>query len=248
MSVRVIIAKPRRLRRMNRVEVWHVPLALDAVRCRAAEAWLDEGERERARRLVRPPDRVAYTAAHAALRGLLAARCDERPARLRFAHGQAGKPQLDRSAHPGEPQFNLSHSGMHALIALGMRAPVGIDLEVLAHAQEHAGELSGVFCPQEQQEIATLPVAERALASLRCWTRKEAVLKAVGCGFQVEPTALRVSTGPEARLLSSQHAAIDAAAWSLETLDRADHWAGALAVAGPAPTVTWREWDWEVLA
>ena len=233
---------------MNRVEVWHVPLALDAVQCRAAEAWLDEGECERARRLVRPSDRVAYTAAHAALRGLLAAHCGERPWLLRFAIGPAGKPQLDRSAHPGAPQFNLSHSGAHALVALGTRAPVGIDLEVLAHAQEHAGELSNVFCPQEQQEIASLPLAERSLASLRCWTRKEAVLKAVGCGFQVEPTLLRVSTGPEARLLASQHPVVDAAAWSLVGLDRADHWAGALAVTGPASTVTWREWDWKVLA
>lgn len=235
---------------MNHVEVWHVPLALDAVQCRAAEAWLDEGERERVRRLVRPSDRMAYTAAHAALRGLLAARCGEPPARLRFANGPAGKPQLDPTAHPQALQFNLSHSGAHALIALGMHAhaPVGIDLEVLENAQEHAAELSDVFCPQERQEIAALPVAERALASYRCWTRKEAVLKGVGCGFQVEPTALRVSTGPEARLLASRHPAIDAEAWSIVSLDRADHWAGALAAAGTAPVIAWREWNWDVLA
>lgn len=227
-----------------------MPLALDAVQCRMAEGWLDEDERERARRLVRPSHRVAYTAVHAALRGLITARCGERPERLRFVHGAAGKPQLDGASPAQALQFNLSHSGPHALIALGAHAhaPVGIDLEVLDHAQAHAGELSGVFCPQEQQEIAALPAAERALASYRCWTRKEAMLKAVGCGFQVEPTALRVSTGPEARLVASHHPAIDAATWSLVALDRADHWAGAVAVAGSAPAITWHEWDWKVLA
>lgn len=229
---------------MNGVEVWHVPLALSAAQCRVAQDWLDEAERDRVCRLVRPTDRLAYTAAHAALRGLLAKRTGERPNRLRFSSGPAGKPQLDT----GSLQFNLSHSGTHALIAIGTHAPVGIDLEVLEHAAQRAGELSDVFCPQEQLEIAALRSCDRPLASYRCWTRKEAVLKAVGCGFQVAPSDIRVSTGPQACLLDSRHPAVDPAAWSLLALDLPGAWTGAVAVAGPMPAVTRREWRWEALA
>lgn len=229
---------------MDCVEVWHVPLSLSAAQCRAAHARLDEAERTRAGKLVRPTDRIAYTAAHAALRTLLATHTGASPQRLRFSLGPAGKPQLEsESLH-----FNLSHSGGHALIALSARAPVGIDLEVLEHAAQRAPALSDVFCLQERQEIAALPPGDRPLASYRCWTRKEAVLKAVGCGFQLAPAGVHVSTGTEARLLGSQYPAIDPAAWSLVALDEPHRWAGALAVAGSLPAVTWREWSWEALA
>jgi 4'-phosphopantetheinyl transferase len=87
----------------------------------------------------------------------------------------------DRAVH-----FNISHGRMHdaVSVALGMR--VGIDIEEFA-PPDRDGVAETMMSPSEFMYFISLPAHERDRAFLRLWTRKEAVMKAAGVGFLVEP-------------------------------------------------------------
>ena len=162
------------------VHVWLIDLSI----AEADAATLDAGERSRASRFVRLGDRQRYVAAHAGLRAILAAYIGVEPAQLQFSAAVRGKPRLVR----GELRFNLSHSADHALLSVCRGAELGVDIEAwrgvdaeLARAFLSADELASM-CAAAQADDATL---------IACWTRKEAYLKALGCGLEIDPRSVR---------------------------------------------------------
>ncbi|GAA3145210.1 4'-phosphopantetheinyl transferase superfamily protein [Streptomyces rameus] len=92
----------------------------------------------------------------------------------------------------GTVHLSLSHSEGYSALLLSPRHPVGLDIErvrpmpvdVLAPATLGGDERAYVF--------GEPPGPRRSLAYLRCWTRKEAVLKAVGTGVVGDLAALGV--------------------------------------------------------
>ncbi|MFE9482387.1 4'-phosphopantetheinyl transferase family protein [Streptomyces spororaveus] len=68
------------------------------------------------------------------------------------------------------------------MIALSDHAVVGVDVERVP-----ARPLTGALHPEEEDELALLNPADRPAAFARAWTRKEAVLKALGAGLQTDP-------------------------------------------------------------
>lgn len=228
------------------MQLWIVPLRLtpaSAARCLAS---LDEAERERARRLRDERLRSAHVAAHGALRGLLGAALGCPPGAVRFRRGSHGKPLLEGARGEGL-HFNLSHADDVALIALSLRGPVGVDIEALDRAAERASDLHAVLSDLERAAIARLPPAARPLATYRCWVRKEALLKAAGCG--IGPGGLdriSVSCTAPARLLASSHPWLPAGLWSLRALESPGRWTAAVSMAGALPrAIAVSRWDWD---
>lgn len=141
---------------------------------------LDETERARASRFAFERDRRRYIAAHGSTRRALGAYLQQSPACLRFTVGEHGKPRL-AGASPGV-RFNLTHSGDRAMLAVTLDREVGIDLE--AHRQVDTIDLAQrFFSPRERDALEALAPADRLEAFFRCWTRKEAFLKALGAGL-----------------------------------------------------------------
>jgi 4'-phosphopantetheinyl transferase len=109
--------------------------------------------------------------------------------------GEHGRPEL---AEPSQRalQFNWSHSGNAALIAVARGVAPGIDLErVRPHA--HAMQLARrFFHPEEVAALAALPASEQEAAFLQLWTGKEAVLKATGRGIAFGLDRLRLAVAP----------------------------------------------------
>jgi len=184
-------AAPVRLPAPPPFELWLVSLAGEATSADAA--LLDDVERERAARFVFERDRHRYVAAHAALRRLLGQRTGRLPESLRFELGAFGKPRLSVAA---ECTFSLSHSGDRALVAIAQDGDIGVDLERVAPLRDAEALVRQCFSEREQRQFFAMPEPERALTFLRAWTRKEACLKALGTGLQVEPSA--VDTGLDA--------------------------------------------------
>ena len=111
--------------------------------------------------------------------------------------------------------FNLSHSHGLAVIAVGAGREVGIDVELLR--PEFAGEdiAKRYFSAREVRELAQLPVGSRTEGFFRCWTRKEAYIKARGEGLHVPLDSFSVSLSPDRfpELLSA-----DESRWKIESL------------------------------
>lgn len=159
--------------------VWRLDLDLTAPPADADWGLLDAEEGARALRLRRHADRVRFVATRAALRRLLAERLGCAPRALRFETGPHGKPRL-RRGRAGQPalDFNVSHAGGFALIALSRRGAVGIDIERCNPDLDTARLEPQVLSPLERRMEAC-----RRPDFFECWVVKEAVLKALGLGI-----------------------------------------------------------------
>jgi 4'-phosphopantetheinyl transferase len=157
---------------------------------------------------------------------LLGAALGTGAAHLTFAANAFGKPQLT-----GSPvSFNVSHSGHIALIALTSGVDVGVDVEHVRIIPERADLARRFFHVEEASDLATFPEAEANAAFFRCWTRKEAVVKALGLGLNARLDRYRVSCSLEPALLIACDEGPPAASWSLFHLAPADEHVGAIAL------------------
>lgn len=163
------------------VHVWIARLDLPSADLAGLTAATSRAERAQAARFWRREDGDRYLSSHGMLRLILAAylACD--PLSLQFTLGEHGKPALeDRSL-----DFNLSHSGDMALIAIARNRRVGVDVEQLRLTMPGFDDVAGRVCtPDEMARLASLAQPERTHAFLRLWTRKEALSKATGEGIQ----------------------------------------------------------------
>lgn len=102
------------------------------------------------------------------------------PAReIRIEIAEGGKPWL-----PETPslRFNLSHSDGALAIAVS-RYEVGIDIEKIRLIPDWRDLAENVLTPTDAATIASHAKAERSTAFLRCFTAREAYLKAIGTGL-----------------------------------------------------------------
>jgi len=165
--------------------VWQVDLAFAP-----AEPILSPDEQARADRFRFDRDRSHYVACRTALRLLLADALGLSPESIAFTYGPHGKPE---SLLP----FNVSHSGGLALIALGGRVPLGVDIEQVRTDLEPLSLGRTVYTERELAALAALPRAQQHEAFFDAWTRKEAIIKAEGGGFSSPLLASTVWPEPE---------------------------------------------------
>ena len=97
------------------------------------------------------------------------------PDRLRFVVNAYGKPGLGNGA---QIEFNVSHAGCYALIALSTSGLVGVDIEREDRGIDAQNLAAYVFSPLERRHALQTPKD-----FIRHWVAKESVLKAVGFGI-----------------------------------------------------------------
>lgn len=180
-------------------------------------------------------DRARFISCRAALRRVLAGLLGSHPAVVEFEYSPFGKPAL-AGQHRAEVHFNVSHSHDLALIAASRGHAVGIDVEQLRPDFASEDIARRFFSPSERDALAQLPAEMRVDAFFRCWTRKEAFVKAIGEGLSYPLDKFDVSVTPEEppRLLrvGVGDGAAAAASWSLHDVPVPSGFVAALAIAG----------------
>jgi len=176
-------------------------------------ALLNEEERRRAARFLSEAPRQQFIAARATLRCLLGRILGLAPEQLIFASTATGKPIL--AALPAELplHFNLSHSGRAMVLAVCRDHEVGVDLEWLRPRENYRQLAERYFTPEEVASATDL----RSFYAI--WTRKEAVLKALGLGLAGGLERFAVSSDEPARLLHWEGDRNAGQHWTLATLE-----------------------------
>jgi 4'-phosphopantetheinyl transferase len=152
-----------------------------------------------------------------------------------LTEGEHGRPEL--AAPSNRPlQFNWSHSGNKAIIAIAHGIAPGIDIERVRPRPRALDLAERFFHPDEVAALASLDGAEREYRFLQLWTGKEAVLKALGRGVAFGLHRLCLSAKPHAQDLLWLDGD-DAAEWQLRRLDIDADYVAALAWRGPSRTV-----------
>jgi len=223
------------------VHVWAT--RLDAREEQVQRCWevLSCDERQRAERFRFPSDRLRFMVARGVLRMLLGRYLGMPGSEVRLRYGIFGKPAL-ADWHESDLQFNLAHSGEVAVYGFTRLRKVGLDVESEPLRLLMPGVPECSFTAAEQHALAALPAALRTLASLTLWTRKEAYLKALGCGLQQDLSSFEISVPPAApALLRRVDEDAKQSHWFFYDLQPARNFVGTLCVENKAET---RLWSW----
>ncbi|MGH2347129.1 MAG: 4'-phosphopantetheinyl transferase family protein, partial [Chloroflexota bacterium] len=219
-------------------DLWRVGLTDPSGLMERLLAVLSDEERGRADRFHFQADRRRFIVSHGALRLILGRYTASDPASLRFNLGSHGKPTLGGGR---ALRFNLSHSGELALIALSPDRELGVDVELVRDVPDLAAIAARFFTSSEQDVLRGLPAPERVRAFLVGWTRKEAVMKALGLGVALSPESIEVSL-EEGYAAVHRIAGRPADSWTMTAFAPAPGSIGALAMQGPPPALSYWEW------
>ena len=163
------------------VELTVIRLHAPPVAADILASFLSDDERERAARFKFPELQDRFRVGRGMLRLKLGQVCGIPPDEIEFAYSSFGKPSLP---HFPDVQFNASHSGDLWACAIGGTSPLGLDIEEVRPMRDLDGIAQRFFAPAEWAVIQTHPSGEpRTAAFFRCWTRKEAYIKALGDGL-----------------------------------------------------------------
>ena len=217
---------------VDEVHLWRVDLEAVAG---AETRWrqvLSPDEQARAARFHFDQDRQTYTATRALLRTILARYLGSNAMDLIFRYSDKDKPSLELTGDRLE--FNVSHSGRRALLAFARRRSIGVDVEHIRADFDPQALAQRFFSPHEQRALATLEPEDGYAGFFRCWTRKEAYIKAVGSGLSLPLDQFDVSLRPgeENALLATRPDAGEAVVWSLREVSAGEDYAAALCVHG----------------
>jgi 4'-phosphopantetheinyl transferase len=210
------------------IDIWILPSHASDAACAKFERVLAPDEKTRAERFRFERLRKSFITTRGALRCLLGSYLSMPPAEVEFRYGSKGKPAL---AAATDLDFNATHSGDLAGYAFTSGCEIGIDLERIHPLAEMQNIAARFFCREEAAEIASLPPDEREPAFFRCWTRKEAYIKAIGDGLSAPLDEFRVTlhANEPVRFLHLAHDINAAKAWTLHDLPLASGYAAALA-------------------
>jgi len=226
----------------NQVDVWCVSiLDFSPASVRWMESTLSAEEDRRAARFHFNIDRHRFILSHGALRDILARYLYRSPEDVQFQIGEHGKPMI--SSETGL-DFNLSHSGDFALVAVTSGRKVGVDVEKHRQDMEYEKIAQRYFSEREKSELQKLPTDQKMNGFFNCWTRKEAYIKAQGLGLLLPLDDFDVSLSPNqpAVLYATRPDSLEASNWTLETIDMYHH-TGAVAVEGK--NMDFRLWNWD---
>lgn len=133
--------------------------------------------------------RGRFISCRAMVRRVLAERVGCSPERLEFGYGAYGKPYLREFS---EVHFSISHSENRAALALA-EFEVGIDIEVERKLEDLDLLAEQCLNGEEKKVVAGCRPIEASRLFLKFWTRKEAVLKALGIGLSYQLDKINAS-------------------------------------------------------
>ncbi len=197
-------------------------------------ATLSADEQTRADRFIFDKHKRRFAVGRGILRFLLGHYLDRPPTAIRFDYTKHGKPYLTPEQNPTDLRFNLSHSGELALFAFTIGCDLGIDVEQIRPDRSTRDIAERFFAPREVDALFALPDEQHTEAFFRCWTRKEAYIKAKGAGLAIPLASFAVSLAPEdpAELLWVKDNSAESKRWNLTTLDPDPTFAACIATEG----------------
>ena len=229
----------------DQVHVWLSCLTVPMTTAKGLRQTLAADELERAHRYRFERDRRRFIVARGVLRAILGRYTGVEPGDVRFRYGEQGKPHLAGETSEDPLHFNVSHSHELFLCAVTRGRRIGVDLEYVHQDPAEPEVAERFFSPKEAAALRRLPAFTRSLAFFNCWTRKEAYIKAKGCGLSMPLDEFSVTLGPgeAAALVETRWDAQEATRWALRDLDAGPGFVAALAVEGHAWELTCWRWN-----
>jgi 4'-phosphopantetheinyl transferase len=186
---------PTKLLEIDQVHVWRASLIQTEGEKKACWSTLSNDERQRADRFHFEKDHFSFVAARGILRQILGYYLDQVPEKIIFGYTSFGKPYLLNRENEYQINFNISHSGNLGLFAFSLNKEVGVDIELVKENISTAEIVERFFTKNEKMDLQKALADEKIKLFYQFWTRKEAVLKAIGSGVSFPLEKCEVSGG-----------------------------------------------------
>jgi 4'-phosphopantetheinyl transferase len=195
---------------------------------------LSEVERARAAAFRFERHRSAYVVVHGILRDVVARYVRTDPRAISFEMTAADRPYVT-GGFEGRLDFNLSHAGDAVVVAVGVGQRVGVDVEEVRADMAHEDLAARFFAPSEIDELRAGGARALSEAFFACWTKKEAIVKAVGRGLQMPLDSFSVSVhASRQRVLTGRDGT-----WTIVDLGLSSGYSGALAIERDGRVERW---------
>jgi 4'-phosphopantetheinyl transferase len=150
---------------------------------------LNPEELKRASRFYFERHRRRFATARTTVKCILAEYLQVPAKSIQFSYNPQGKPEVDQQT---DLQFNLSHSGDKALLAVGKKHPLGVDIEHFS-ARPYEGIAKQLFSIEEQNALHLTNDALKPWLFFHVWSQKEAFIKACGLGLSYPTQEITVA-------------------------------------------------------
>lgn len=177
--------------RNDEAHVWVIVLDVEKPACLDT---LSLAECSRASRFLSAAARNRFIQRRRVLRTVLSRYSGRCASAIAYKENPYGKPELEPHS---DISFSISHSESMALVALTRDALIGVDIERVRADRADAGIVQRFFTRNEALTLAQLnDDTDRVTAFFNVWTRKEAIVKAIGCGLSIALDAFEVTLRP----------------------------------------------------
>jgi 4'-phosphopantetheinyl transferase len=229
----------------DEVHVWKAFLDQPAAIIQTLAQTLSIEEKKRSEQFHFDRDRERFIVGRGILRAILGCYLSVEPNRLQFSYEDNGKPRLVEYICSGTIHFNLSHSDDLALYGFTRDREIGVDIERIRDIPEMEQIAERFFSERENAVFRALPQGKKKKAFFKCWTRKEAFIKAIGNGLSMPLDEFEVTLmpGESAKLLSIKGNPRSASRWSIQDLELVLGYAAAFAIERQ----NWHlsSWQWQ---
>ena len=154
---------------------------------------LSISERSRAELFQREADYNCYITVHALLRIELSKELGVKAGSIKMGESEKGRPYIDGADLP----FSLSRTkNLFAFVVGKGKQYLGIDIEQIKPEIDFVGIARSHFSHREQQLVLSQKnISDQKSLFFEIWTRKEALLKAIGIGINTELSKVQVLDG-----------------------------------------------------
>jgi len=205
---------------------------------------LAPAERARASQFRWDFHRDSFMRRRIALRMILGGYLGVSPHDVAFIVNEFGKPSVVPRQGRRGLSFNTSHSETIAAIAVARSGRIGIDVEHVKPLAEADSVAERFFADGERAALATLAPRDRVDGFFNAWTRKEAVVKALGGGLSIPLNSFEVSLlpGVPPTILRWDIPGEVGARWRIHHIEPALSYIGALVLDRKASVCQCRSW------
>ena len=206
---------------------------------------LSADELERAGKFHFEKDHSKFIMARGVLRMILAGYLGLKPRELRFEYTSFGKPFLSENNGSDIISFSLSHSDDIALYAVTINQSVGVDVERIKESVDIAQIANRFFSTGEIQSLECIHEKERPGKFFQYWTRKEALVKAIGKGisFPLELIDVSLVKGKTLSPIKLSGTIEENSCWNVQDLYPGHGYAAAIATEGSDLNISL--WDYQ---
>ncbi|WP_394748811.1 4'-phosphopantetheinyl transferase family protein [Spongiimicrobium salis] len=230
----------------SNVHIWNVSSLISEKQEQAYFNLLSEDEKYKASRFRFVKDRRTYITARGVLRCLSGAYLKEPPQDIDFDYEAYGKPQFRK---PTSLQFNVSHSENYIVIGFVQDHEIGVDIEYMKNNFDVMEVGRNFFSATELHTLESMGQKNQFEGFYRCWTRKEAFIKAKGMGlsFPLDAFSVTLNNDMIAQLIETQWDTLEREKWDMFSFSPRKSCIAAIAVKGKVKSVSINSWQHNLL-